>query len=175
MELVTKRLVLREYAATDLEAVHRFASDPQASRFVEWGPNSPRDTRAFLEECLAEQAESPRTRYSLAVTESGSEPFGSVGIYRSGTSAAEIGFVISPERWGSGFATEAAEAVLHLGFAELGLHRVWATCRPHNLASARVLERIGMEREGRLRDHVCIRGRWEDSLLYAAISPLSPS
>lgn len=174
MELVTTRLVLREYAQSDFDAVHRFASQPAVAEFVEWGPNTPQDTQAFLDGCMAEQIESPRTRYTLAVTEAGSDPFGSVGIYGGGgTSQAEMGFVISPDRWGAGYAREAAEAVLRFGFAELGLHRIWATCRPENLASARVLERIGMQREGHLRDHVRIRGRWQDSLLYAAISPPS--
>lgn len=86
-----------------------------------------------------------------------------------------MGFVISPDRWGSGYATEAAQAVLRFGFEGPGLDRIWATCRPENLASVRVLERIGMQREGHLRDHICIRGRWQDSLLYAAMSPSLPS
>ena len=171
MELGTRRLLLREYTKSDFDAVHRFASDPAVATFVGWGPNTPEDTRAFLDECATEQAGSPRTSYTLAVTDPGNEPFGSVGIYiGEGTQQAEMGFVISPDRWGSGYATESAEAVLHFGFQSLGLHRIWATCRPENVASARVLERIGMQREGRLRDHVRIRGHWRDSLLYAAIS-----
>jgi L-amino acid N-acyltransferase YncA len=56
------------------------------------------------------------------------------------------------------------------GFTDLRLHRIWATCRPDNQGSARVLEKIGMELEGQLRDHILIRGQWRDSLLYAAIN-----
>ena|SRR5688572_10733038 len=171
MELVTSRLVLREYARSDFEAVHRFASDPESVRFVAWGPNTPEDTRNFIEGWLEEQAGSPRTGYTFAVTEPGGEPFGSVGLYLGGPAQAETGFAIAPDRWGSGFATEAAEAVLRFGFDELGLHRIWATCRPDNAASYRVLEKIGMQREGYLRDHILIRGEWRDSLLYAAIAP----
>lgn len=81
-----------------------------------------------------------------------------------------MGFVISPDRWGSGFATEAAQALLRFGFEGPGLKRIWATCRPENLASVRVLERIGMQREAHLHDHICIRGRWQDSWLFAATS-----
>ncbi len=173
MELVTPRLLLREYATSDFDAVQRFASDPAVATFVAWGPNSPEDTEAFLVECAAEQARSPRTSYTFAVTDAGSEPFGSVGLYLGeGARDAELGFVIRPDRWGSGYATESAQAVLQYGFERRGLHRIWATCRPENRASAAVLERIGMRRERRLTDHVLIRGRWRDSLLYAA-TPLT--
>src|SRR5680860_926128 len=67
MKLVTDRLVLRDYARSDVEAVHEFASDPKTVTFVDWGPNTLVDTHEFLDNCIAEQAESPRTRYTLAV------------------------------------------------------------------------------------------------------------
>ena len=171
MELVTSRLLLREYTPDDLGAAHRFASDPENVRFVTWGPNRLEDTRLFLEGWLEEQATEPRTGWTFAVTEPGGEPFGSIGLYRKGPYDAETGFVISRDRAGSGYATEAAAAVLGFGFDTLGLHRIWATCRPENLGSSRVLEKIGMQREGHLRDHVMVRGEWQDSLLYAAIAP----
>jgi RimJ/RimL family protein N-acetyltransferase len=170
MELVTSRLVLREYERDDFAAVHRFASDPEAVTFVTWGPNTEDETRGFLDGWLAERAEVHRTGYTLAVTKAGGTPFGSVGLYREGPHHAELGFAVSRDRWGQGYATEAARAILDFGFAELGLRRIYATCRPENVGSSRVLEKIGMSREGRLRDHVLIRGDWRDSLLYAAVS-----
>lgn len=169
---MTPRLVLREYGQSDFDAVHEFASDPEAVTFVEWGPNTLRDTQAFLDDCMAEQTESPRTKYTLAVTGPEGVPFGSVGISRSAAHDADMGFVIRRDRWGHGFATEAAQAVLGFGFSTLGLHRVHATCRPENTGSYRVLEKVGMNREGYLHDHVLIRGEWRDSLLYTAIAPI---
>jgi RimJ/RimL family protein N-acetyltransferase len=87
MELVTRRLVLRAYARSDFEAVYRFASDPAAVTHVTWGLNTEDETRSFLAGWLAEQAASPRTGYTLAITELGGPPFGSVGIYRVWNSA----------------------------------------------------------------------------------------
>ena len=171
MQLVTPRLVLREYRQTDFEAVHRFASDPEATTFVTWGPNTEDETRGFIEGWLAEHAAVPRTGFTLAMTESSGRPFGSVGIYRDGPHHAELGFAVSRDRWGQGYATEAARAVLEFGFADLGVRRIWATCRPENVGSCRVLEKIGMIREGHLREHVLIRGEWRDSLLYATLTP----
>ena len=171
MELVTRRLVLRDYQPGDLEAAHRFTSDPESVRHVTWGPNTWHDTEMFLDGWLEEQRATPRTGWTLAVTEPGGDTFGSVGIYRDGEHHAELGFSIRRDMWNRGFGTEAAGAVLAFGFDELGLRRIWATCRPENVPSRRVLENIGMELEGRLRDHVLIRGTWHDSLLYAAITP----
>lgn len=170
MDLQTERLILREYGPDDFDAVHAYASDPRVARFVEWGPNQPEDTREFLDACVRDQRTLPRTKYTLALTEAGGAPFGSVALFARRADAAAMGYVVRPDHWGQGYASEAAAAILHFAFASLGLQRVQATCRPENVASARVLEKIGMVEEGLLRDHIRIRGRWHDSLLYAATS-----
>jgi [ribosomal protein S5]-alanine N-acetyltransferase len=168
VELQTERLILREYGPDDFYAVHAYASDPRVAKFVEWGPNQPQDTREFLDACLRDQRTLPRTTYTLALTEAGGAPFGSVALFARRADAAAMGYVVRPDHWSQGYASEAAAAILHYAFSTLGLHRVQATCRPENLASARVLEKIGMVREDLLRDHIQIRGQWHDSLLYAA-------
>jgi RimJ/RimL family protein N-acetyltransferase len=55
------------------------------------------------------------------------------------------------------------------GFEQVRLHRIWAGCDPENLASARVLEKVGMKREARLRENLWMRGRWRDSLIYSIL------
>jgi ribosomal-protein-alanine N-acetyltransferase len=71
--------------------------------------------------------------------------------------------------WGQGYATETGKALLTFGFDGLGLHRIFATCDPANVPSAHVLEKIGMQREGRIREHKWAKRRWRDSLLYAIL------
>jgi ribosomal-protein-alanine N-acetyltransferase len=171
VELRTERLVLRDYRAEDFAAVHAYASDPLVATFLDWGPNEPEDTEEFLKACVIEQQARPRTRYTFAMTEPEGAAFGSVGLVTDGPHHGEMGYLVRPDRWGQGFASEAAAALLRFGHSTLGLHRIQATCRPDNVASARVMEKIGMILEGHLRDHVLIRGRWQDSLLYAAIAP----
>ena len=83
---------------------------------------------------------------------------------------ADIRYVLHRDYWGRGRAAEAAGLLLQLGFGQLGLSRIWATCDVENRASARVLEKIGMQREGRLRRNLLIRGRWRDSYLYAILA-----
>jgi ribosomal-protein-alanine N-acetyltransferase len=69
-----------------------------------------------------------------------------------------MGYVLVRARWGQGYATEAAMANLRFGFDELGLHKIMATCDTENIASARVLGKIGMRVEDNLYQHVLIRG-----------------
>lgn len=194
--LRTQRLVLRGYRAEDVAAVHRFASDPQLSAYVEWGPNTPQDSRNFLTACLAEKNRDPRLAYTFAITApdgggpAAGDPFGSVGLTVDGDAGSrgagspgpaatagptgrtgEVGYVIAADRWGRGYATEAAAAVVQFGFNTLGLDRISATCRPGNTASARVLAKMGMVLQARLPAHKLIRGQREDSLLYSLCRP----
>lgn len=76
--------------------------------------------------------------------------------------------MLAPGCWGRGYAIEIAQALVKFAQA-LGLHRVEATCHPDNAASARVLTKAGLTLEGRLRDHLLVRGAWRDSLLFAVI------
>ena len=81
----------------------------------------------------------------------------------------EIGYIVHPAHTGHGYATEAAALMLRLGFEELGLHRVEARLDARNLASARVLERLGMRREACLVQTRFVRGEWTDELVYAIL------
>ncbi len=84
---------------------------------------------------------------------------------------AEIGYELNPAHWGHGYATEAARCVLNFAFKQLRVHRVWATCIADNQASVRVLEKLGMQPEGRLRENTWMKERWWDTLIYAILYP----
>ena len=88
---------------------------------------------------------------------------------RPGGPQANMGYVLRRDAWGQGYATEAARALAGFGFEALGLHRVFATCDVENHRSARVLEKVGMRREGTMLEHMWIRDRWRDSFLYAIL------
>jgi RimJ/RimL family protein N-acetyltransferase len=174
MEIVTPRLLLREFHAADHQAVHEYAADPAVTRFMDWGPNTPAETVGFLAAVRAEAADVPRSAYSLAiVVRTSSELIGSVRIAETSRvhRRGEMGYVLAQSHWGQGYATEAAAAALRFGFADLGLHRICATCDPDNVASARVLTKVGMRLEGHLHEHLFIRGEWRDRLTFAALSP----
>jgi RimJ/RimL family protein N-acetyltransferase len=149
IELYGPLVTLREYAPDDAEAVLAFAAHPQV--FARVGDETPpglADVRAWLED-LAGKASAPgRTRHEVAIVVDG-RVVGSVGLTVDGTDArlAELGYVVHPDRWGRGIATEAAGLLTRYGFTDLGLRRVQAGVSPDNPASHRVLEKIGMRRE----------------------------
>jgi RimJ/RimL family protein N-acetyltransferase len=170
--LVSDRLVLREFVLADEDAVHAIAADPLVTQFTDWGPNSIEDTRAFLAEATAQATNPHRGQFTLAVVHASSgRLIGSVaiGITNAQHRRGEFGFVFHRDVWSQGYATEAAELLLRFGFDHLQLRRITATCHPDNHGSARVLEKAGLEFEGRMRSHLFVRGAWRDSLLYAAV------
>ncbi len=82
---------------------------------------------------------------------------------------AELGFWVAVERWGQGYATEAARAIIGFGFEQLGLNRIYAHHMVRNPASGRVLAKVGMKREGLLRQRVRKWGVFEDVVLMALL------
>jgi RimJ/RimL family protein N-acetyltransferase len=169
--LETPRLRLRELADDDFDAVHAYASDPEVVRYMPWGPNTEEETRGFLWRAQATAGGEPRLAYELAVVvREDDRLIGAVGLHLAPEEdRAMLGYCYDRGSWGHGYATEAAAAMLSLGFDVLLLHRVWAGCDPENLASARVLEKVGMRLEGRLRDDVRIRGEYRDTLVYGLL------
>ncbi len=172
MRLETRRLILREFRAGDLDAVHAYGSDPEVVRFMPWGPNTPEETRRFLQRKFDEQAADPRPTYDVAVVERASgRVIGSVGLrLNAERTQAALGYCYARHAWGRGIATEAAWAMLRFGFEELGLDRIHATCDAQNIGSARVLEKIGMRREGHRIEDILQDGRWRDTLAYAILA-----
>jgi len=168
----TERLMLREIERTDFESIHSYATDPEVVRFMAWGPNTEADTTAFLDRAHAHREAEPRDHYGLAVERRADGLLlGSCGLRISDRAnrCGFLGYCFRREAWGQGFATEAARAVLAFGFGTLGLHRIFAMCDVDNIASARVLDKAGMTREGTCRDHMLVRGQWRDHFVYAIL------
>jgi RimJ/RimL family protein N-acetyltransferase len=105
------------------------------------------------------------------VLKEGNRLIGACALMVEGAEAKEamLGYVYAREHWGNGYATEATAAVLRFGFETLGLHRIYSTADVLNVASWRVMEKLGMQREGLLREHVLSKGRWRNSYLYGIL------
>ena len=170
--LTTSRLVLRPYRGSDFDDAHSYAVMPEVSQFMDWGPNTAEATRSFLEHCVAASEHPEERGYFFAVTlRSDGRMIGGcdLGSAHSSNRTADMGYCLHPDFWGCGYATEAATAVLGLAFGPLGLHRVTATSDPDNVGSWRVLEKLGMRREGHEREADWFKGRWHDRLRYAIL------
>jgi RimJ/RimL family protein N-acetyltransferase len=172
ISLQTTRLRLREIDAKDWPAVLRYQQHPEYLRFYPWEQRSSTDVQKFLKMFIDWKYEKPRARFQFAITlNSSTELIGLCGVRKKNADAAEaeIGYELAHNYWGQGYATEAAHRVLAFAFDDLDLHRVWATCVPENTASTRVMEKLGMTREGRLRQNRWMKGRWWDTLIYGIL------
>jgi RimJ/RimL family protein N-acetyltransferase len=172
MELTTSRLHLREFVQEDWPAVFAYQSDPRYLRFYEWEARTPEEAREFVRMFLDQQREIPRMKFQLAIVrQSDHRMIGNCGIRmrKPGAHEGDIGYELAPDCWGQGYATEATRAIVEFGFTQLGLHRISSSCVADNVASARVLEKLGMKLEGRLRENEYYKGRWWDTLLYAIL------
>jgi ribosomal-protein-alanine N-acetyltransferase len=171
VELVSERLLLREFVATDEEAVHAYACDALVTRYMEWGPNSRAQTRQFLAEKIAAATAEDRSQFAMAVVPAVSDGVvGSVALDVDGDDARRegvLGYVFHRDWWSRGYATEASKALVQFGFGQLKLSRITATCHPDNKASARVLQKVGLTYQGRIHHHMKVRGIWRDSLVFA--------
>jgi RimJ/RimL family protein N-acetyltransferase len=172
MTIDTDRLILREFVADDWQAVLAYQSDPRYLRYYPWMQRTAGDVRAFVQRFIDWQGEQPRLKFQFAIVlRAEGRLIGTVGIRKEmpRVPKADLGYEIAPACWGQGYATEAARAMLAFGFEELRLHRIWASCLAENVASARVLEKLGLQQEGRLRDDIWMKGHWWDTLVYGMI------
>jgi len=170
----TKRLVLRDFRIDDWKAVHEYAADRRAVERMPWGPNSADQTIEFVRKAIEESGRPNRKTFELAIIlREEDRLIGGTGLRVSGTENrdAGLGYIVNPAFWKKGYASEAAAAMVEFGFRQRGLHRIWAMCDPDNAASARVLEKIGMIGEGRLRQNLWRKGDWRDSFLYSVLYP----
>lgn len=174
IHIETERLIIREFVMGDWKVVQQYASDPEVIKYMEWGPNTEKQTRDFVKMTIDAQNDPERTSYDFAVVEKETgKMIGACAIYVKSKvhRVGESGYVFDRSAWGKGYATETNKIILKFGFEKLNLHRIQATCDVLNLASANVLKKSGMSFEGNLRDNMHVRGRYRTSSMYSIIEP----
>ena len=169
----TERLLLRDFVPSDFDAVHAYGSDLEVTRYMEWGPNTPDETRFFMDRALTGQSVWPMLHFGLAIEWlETSAVIGSIDLrlLDAANRTAEIGYCLHRDHWRRGIIHEASRALIDVAFRTLGLHRVIATCDVRNTGSFGVMEKLGMRREGVLRQDRQIKGAWRDTYLYAVLA-----
>lgn len=165
------RLRLREITIDDVDAVHAIYGSPKATEHLSFEPRTREQVALIVARSIVSATAKPRVEHCLGICERDSGEL--IGYARlaleGGEGAGTIGFALRPDAWGVGYGTETVRSLLALGFDELDLHRVWAARSPVNVASQKVLDRAGMKEEGRIRDHVHVRGAWRDSVIHSIL------
>jgi RimJ/RimL family protein N-acetyltransferase len=172
--LSTERLIIRALTPDDVEFHHVLFADPDVVRYLYFGPFD----RPAAQEHLARRSivdlpvEGGWINFGVEVKGEG-VLIGELGMgFISATHAHyEVGYVFNPAYAGHGYATEGTALIVELAFSGLGAHRVSGRLDARNDPSARVLERLGLQREANFIENEYVKGEWTDELVYAILAP----
>ena len=161
-ELETERLKFRSIKKSDLHDIHEYASNPKTSEFLLWTPHKTIEyTKKFIDIVLAKYKIGDYHDWAIVLKEN-KKMIGTCGFTRIDeiNSIAEIGYVLNPQYWGCGLATEAAKKILDFAFNILNVNRVEAKFLFGNEASLNVMKKLGMKFEGYQREAQYVKGRF---------------
>ena len=168
--LETDRLILRELRRSDFRDMYEYSADPMTSKFLLWDVHKSQEyTKEFIEYVISKYKSGDYNDWAL-VYKFNNKMIGTCGFTKidEENNVAEIGYVLNPEYWNLGLATEAARAVIEFAFDVMKMHRVEAKFMYGNDASLAVMKKLGMKLEGYHRDMLLVKGKYR-TIGYAAI------
>ncbi len=171
MLLRTRSLFLRPLSVADAPALFAARSDPEVMRFWDWpAQTSIGEIERIFEDHIPALEDGSALWFAIALSPD-SPAIGECDLSEIDRQhgRAELGFLFARAHWGKGYGLEAGRALVDLAFGELGLARLWARVHAGNVASARLLEKLGFVYEGTLRGHVMREGERRDCLLYGRL------
>ncbi len=173
IEIKTKRTKLRLIDLSDLVFIHALHSLPETDEYNTLGiPGNVEETKSIIEPWILENQRNEIRNYTFAIERIADKKFlGLLGL-KLGLpkySRGEVWYKIHPDFWRVGYATEALRGVIGFGFEPLKLHRIQAGCAVENTGSIRVLEKVGMIREGRGRQVLPLKSGWSDNFEYSIL------
>lgn len=169
--LETERLILRRLRIEDAKDIFEYACDPLVTQFTTWHEHqSLADSQLFLESVIEEYKTNQAATWGI-VHKGDNKLIGTCGFFHWNVddSKAEVGYNLSRKYWNQGYMTEAVRAIITFGFETMLLNRIEALCQPENIASARVMEKVGMQFEGILRQEIFVKGTFQDSKIYSLL------
>ena len=173
LELISERLRLRLIHEEDVKAIHELHSMPETDQFNTLGiPQSIEETAKIVQEWVKQNKAHDIRQYTFVIELKTDSTF--IGLLGFSTDPikykrAEVWFKTIVSQWGKGYTTEALSRIINFGFSELQLHRIQAGCAVGNIASIKVLEKVGMTREGRGRQVLPLKSGWSDNYEYAIL------
>lgn len=168
----TDRLNLRKPRLEDVPILFvAYMQDPEITHYTTWLPHKNLEqAEDFIRNCITAWEKETRFPYVIMLKKEG-RPFGMIDFHITGTTVG-LGYVIARTHQNNGYATEAVRAIIAWAFQQPGLYRINASTDVENIASARVMEKAGMVREGLLRKYIIhpnISDEPRDSYIYAIV------
>ena len=167
----TPRLTIRLVAQEDLPALLEVNADDVATRYLPYASwRGMDDAQAWFDRATGRLEKREAAQFVMVLRESG-RCIGSCLLFKfdEPSARAEVGYVLGREHWGHGYMFEAMKALVDFAFDRLGLRRLEAEIDPRNMASSRLLERLGFAKEGHLRERWDSKGEISDSGLYGLL------
>lgn len=171
IELETDRLIIRRLTFNDVADMFEYASNPMVTKYLPWEAHkSIEDTMNFLNMVLDSYKKGQVSGWGIVLKEN-SKLIGTCGYvwWQTENEKAEIGYALSPDYWNRGIVTEAAKEIIKFGFENMRLNRIEAHCVDKNIASERIMQKIGMKYEGLLRDFRKFKGKYCDFKMYSIL------
>ncbi|MFG3614041.1 GNAT family N-acetyltransferase [Rummeliibacillus stabekisii] len=165
MDITTDRLIIRKFTYDDWQNVHEYTSDATVMKYMPEEVFTKEEAKEFIINNNNENAKN-----FPVVLKKDHTLIGHIVFHKYfGDHTYEIGWVFNPKYQNKGYASEAAYSVLKHGFEIMNLHRIIATCQPENIPSWRVMEKIGMRREGYFKKCIPQEKEWWDEFYYAIL------
>lgn len=167
--LKTQRLTLSMPTQDDVKNIVQFAGDYQVFVTTSNIPHPYKDEDAFYWLDIVQRGFEEKKQYTFAVRLN-NEMVGAVGLkINQRNDNAILGYWLGLPFWNRGYTTEAAKRIVQFGFEAIQLHKIHSTHFSHNLASGRVMQKIGMYQEGILKEHVKKEGQYRDLVHYGIL------
>ncbi|MCE4956818.1 GNAT family N-acetyltransferase [Macrococcoides caseolyticum] len=159
-------LKYRPLSKTDKQFIYELLTHDGTSKYQAWTFETMAQVEKYIEEML-EMA--PKIHYRVIIGQADTI-YGVCSItVNNKHKKGEIGYMIHPDYWGKGIATQAAKDLIRYGFDDLSLNRIYAVTDVRNNGSIRVLEKCGLQREGHMRQDKIVRGNFRDSYMYSLL------
>ncbi|MBX3091430.1 MAG: GNAT family N-acetyltransferase [Cryobacterium sp.] len=173
LPLETDRLLLRTFTDADAERYFSYRSLPSTVRYLYRDPMTLDDAVERMPKYASLEFEKDTDIFTLAIQPKDKAELAGEILFKLESVRAkqgEIGWSLHPDSMGNGYVTEAANALVRLGFGHFGFHRIFARIDTDNAPSIRVAERLGMRREAHLIENDFFNERWGSEFVYALLA-----
>lgn len=174
MNFKTERLIIRPISMNDKKSIFAYRADPDPSKYLSLVPNSEKDVEEFIKKS-SNVINLPGTWFNFVIMEQRTfEIIGDIGIHFLETDSenkqVEIGYTLDRANRGNGYATEALSVIIDYLMVSLNKHRITASIDPINVASIKLIERLGFRKEAHFIESFYFHGKWVDDLVYAILA-----
>lgn len=174
MDFKTERIIIRPVGIGDKESIFSYRADPETNKFLSLIPHTVDDVEEFIKKSSFEMNVPGKWFQFVIIEKVTNQLIGDIGIHfleiDSENKQVEIGYTLDRRFRGNGYATEALSVIINYLITSLNKHRIIASIDPTNIASIKLIERLGFRKEAHFIESLFFHGKWVDDLVYAILA-----